>query len=153
MTCCLFGTMPISKPITDLSSHWSSVKHSNISNEDTVVFIPWWRHQMETFSALLALCAGNSHRWIPIKQASDAEFFFHLRLNKRLFNNGEAGYLRRHRAHYDAIVIQENGVEGNSVCISVVTMRQAFWSTLLQVTACLLFDSKLSLVPSYPWIR
>ena len=21
---------------------------------------PWWRHQMETFSALLALCAGNS---------------------------------------------------------------------------------------------
>ena len=22
--------------------------------------IPWWRHQMETFSALLALCAGNS---------------------------------------------------------------------------------------------
>ena len=22
--------------------------------------ISWWRHQMETFSALLALCAGNS---------------------------------------------------------------------------------------------
>ena len=22
--------------------------------------IPWWRHQMETFSALLAICAGNS---------------------------------------------------------------------------------------------
>ena len=22
--------------------------------------LPWWRHQMETFSALLALCAGNS---------------------------------------------------------------------------------------------
>ena len=21
---------------------------------------PWWRHQMETFSALLAICAGNS---------------------------------------------------------------------------------------------
>ena len=21
---------------------------------------PWWRHQMKTFSALLALCAGNS---------------------------------------------------------------------------------------------
>ena len=35
---------------------------------------PWWRHQMEAFSALLALCAGNSpvtgeftgHRWIPL---------------------------------------------------------------------------------------
>ena len=23
-------------------------------------FNSWWRHQMETFSALLALCAGNS---------------------------------------------------------------------------------------------
>ena len=22
--------------------------------------LPWWRHQMETFSALLALCTGNS---------------------------------------------------------------------------------------------
>ena len=22
--------------------------------------LTWWRHQMETFSALLALCAGNS---------------------------------------------------------------------------------------------
>ena len=22
---------------------------------------PWWRHQIETFSPLLALCAGNSH--------------------------------------------------------------------------------------------
>ena len=22
--------------------------------------LPWWRHQMKTFSALLAICAGNS---------------------------------------------------------------------------------------------
>ena len=21
---------------------------------------PWWRHQMETFSALMAICVGNS---------------------------------------------------------------------------------------------
>ena len=44
---------------------------------------PWWRHQMETFSALLAFCVGNS-RWIPHTKASDAELyvFFDLRLNK-----------------------------------------------------------------------
>ena len=24
------------------------------------MLLPWWRHQMETFSALLAICAGNS---------------------------------------------------------------------------------------------
>ena len=28
------------------------------SRQDTIT--SWWRHQMETFSALLALCAGNS---------------------------------------------------------------------------------------------
>ena len=49
----------------------------------------WWRHQMGTFSALLAICAGNSPspRWIPRTKASDAElwcFFSDLRLNKRL---------------------------------------------------------------------
>ena len=26
----------------------------------THICVTWWRHQMETFSALLALCAGNS---------------------------------------------------------------------------------------------
>ena len=44
-----------------------------------------WRHQMETFSALLALCEG--HRWIPLTEASDArnfDAFFDLRLNKWL---------------------------------------------------------------------
>ena len=50
-------------------------------------FSTWWRHQMETLSALLALCAFSGHRWIPLTKASDAElwfFFFDLRLNKRL---------------------------------------------------------------------
>ena len=49
---------------------------------------PWWRHQMETFSALLALCAGNSpaigefSAQMPVRRAFDV--FFDLRLNKRL---------------------------------------------------------------------
>ena len=48
----------------------------------------WWRHQMETFSALLALCAGNSPVPVnsppqrPVTRSFDV--FFHLRLNKRL---------------------------------------------------------------------
>ena len=37
----------------------------------------WWRHQMEAFSALLAICAGNS----PVTRSFDV--FFDLRLNKR----------------------------------------------------------------------
>ena len=71
----------------------------------------WWRHQMETSSALLALCAGNftGHCWIPLIKASDTKlwFFFDLRLNKRWVNNREVGDLRRHRAHYDVTVMSQ----------------------------------------------
>ena len=48
----------------------------------------WWRHQMETFSALLAICAGNSPvpgefpTQRPVTQSFDV--FVDLRLNKRL---------------------------------------------------------------------
>ena len=69
----------------------------------------WWRHQMETFFALLALCAGNSPvpGEFPTQRPVTLRFdvFFDLRPNKRLSNNGEAVDLRRHRAHYDVIVM------------------------------------------------
>ena len=48
----------------------------------------WWRHQRETFSALLALCAGNSPvtgefpAQRPVTRSFD--IFFDLWLNKRL---------------------------------------------------------------------
>ena len=48
----------------------------------------WWRHQMETFSALLAFCAGNSpvNGEFPAQRPVTRTFdvFFDLRLNKRL---------------------------------------------------------------------
>ena len=48
----------------------------------------WWRHQMETFSALLANCAGNSPvpGEIPAQRPVTRSFvvFFDLRLNKWL---------------------------------------------------------------------
>ena len=59
---------------------------------------------METFSALLAICAGNSPvtgefpAKRPVSQSFDV--FFDLRLNKRLSD------LRRHRAHNDVIVMK-----------------------------------------------
>ena len=49
---------------------------------------PWWRHQMETFSALPALCVGNSPvigefpSQTLVTRSFDA--IFDLRLNKRL---------------------------------------------------------------------
>ena len=48
----------------------------------------WWRHQMETFSAILALCAGNSPFTgeFPAQRPVTHSFnvFLGLRLNKRL---------------------------------------------------------------------
>ena len=48
----------------------------------------WWRHQMGTFSALLAICAGNSpvHGEFPTQRPVTRGFdiFFDLSLNKRL---------------------------------------------------------------------
>ena len=51
-------------------------------------FITWWRHQMEPFSASLALCAGNSPvsgefpAQRPVTRSFDV--FFDVRVNKRL---------------------------------------------------------------------
>ena len=51
-------------------------------------YIPWWRHQRETFFALLALCEGNSPVTSefpaqgPVTRSFDV--LFDLRLNKRL---------------------------------------------------------------------
>ena len=64
---------------------------------------------MESFTALLALCVGNSPvtgefpTQRPVTQSLDD--FFDLRLNKRLSTNDEAGDLIRHRAHYDVILM------------------------------------------------
>ena len=51
-------------------------------------YIPWWSHQMETFSALLAICAWNSPAIgeFPAQRLVTQSFdiFFDLRLNTRL---------------------------------------------------------------------
>ena len=50
--------------------------------------VSWWRHQMETFAVLLALCAGNSTvtgEFLSQKAVTRSfDVFFDLRLNKRL---------------------------------------------------------------------
>ena len=67
----------------------------------------WWRHQMGTFSALLALCAGRP--WIPRTHKGQwrGALIFSLIcawINDWV-NNRETEDLRRHRAHYDVILI------------------------------------------------
>ena len=50
----------------------------------------------------------TGHRWIPLTKASNAELCCFLWSSPWIngwVNNRGAGYLRRHRAHYDAIVM------------------------------------------------
>ena len=51
-------------------------------------YVSWWRHQMGTFSAILAIYAGNSPGpgEFPAQRSVTRSFdvFFDLRLNKRL---------------------------------------------------------------------
>ena len=73
------------------------------------MWVPWWRHQMETVSALLAICAGNSPvpGEFPNKGQWRGALMFSLiwaRINGWV-NNHEAGDLRRHPTHCDVIVM------------------------------------------------
>ena len=89
----------------------------------------WWRHQMEAFSALLAFCAGNSP--VPVNSPHKGQwrraFMFSLiwTSTNGSVNNREAGDLRRHRAHYDVIVMCAHWLSCNSPrCLHVSALLQ-----------------------------
>ena len=78
----------------------------NIKDNNKDMHHSWWR-QMETFSALLALCEGNS----PVNSPHKSQWRGALMFSKICawingwVNNGKTGDLRRHRAHYDVTVM------------------------------------------------
>ena len=66
--------------------------------------LPWWRHQMETLSTLLAFCARNSP--VTGEFPTGALCFLWSAPEPRVEQtNGDTGNLRRHRAHYDVMVM------------------------------------------------
>ena len=70
----------------------------------------WWRHQMEIFSVLLALCAGNSP--VPVNSPHKGQWHGALMFSlicvwiNGWVNNRKAGDLRCHRGHYDVKVMK-----------------------------------------------
>ena len=65
---------------------------------------PWWRYQMETFSALLAFCAGKSPvtgQWRRTLMVSLICPWTNVWVHNR-----HAGDLRRHCSNYDVTVMQ-----------------------------------------------
>ena len=70
------------------------------------VFIdPWWRHQMETFPASLAFCAGNSP--VPSQSQWRGALLFSLicAWTNGWINNREAGDLSHHHVHHDVTIM------------------------------------------------
>ena len=85
---------------------------------------------METFSALLTLCAGPGEfpAQRPVTWTFDISLIYAC-INDWV-NNREAGYLRRHRGHYDVIVMGHQGKTKNRrpvftqylICIILIEM-------------------------------
>ena len=76
------------------------------TNPESYQKTTWWRHQMETFSAQLALCefpVNSPHKgqWRGALMFS----FICVWINDWV-NNREAGDLRRYSGHYDVIVMK-----------------------------------------------
>ena len=92
--------------------------------------IPWWRHQMDTFSTLQAICVGNSPvpGELPTQRPVTGALMFSLICTriKGWVNNREAGDLRRHRANYDVLTMS----------LSDASMRQWTGSSLVYATKC-----------------
>ena len=80
-------------------------------SEELSLLSTWWRHQMETFSALLALCAVNSPATVnsPHKGEWRRALMFYLNCAwiNGWVNNRDADDLRRHPAHHDVIVMHK----------------------------------------------
>ena len=84
--------------VVPVSSTWVATVHISREPKNTRIWrcqchtstftrgFSWWRHQMETFSALLAICARNSpvSGEFPAKRPVTRSFDIDLRLNKRL---------------------------------------------------------------------
>ena len=66
---------------------------------------PVWRHQMESFSASLALCAGNPPATGEFPSQRPLTWCFAVSLICAWTSNRDAGNLGRHRAHYDVTVM------------------------------------------------
>ena len=75
------------------SNHQFHTKRNNRQGHN----YSWWRHEMETFSALLAICPvpGEFHAQRPVTRSFDV-FFICVWINGWV-SNREAGDLRRHR--------------------------------------------------------
>ena len=97
--------------------------------------VTWWRHQMEPFSALLAIERGNHRSPVnsPHKGQRRGTLMFSLIcvwINGWV-NNRKAGGLRRYRAHYDFIVMHRWIDKGSKVDLVLILKLNGVYVTSL----------------------
>ena len=89
----------------------------------TIIIVEPRHHMMTSSNGNIFRVTGHlcgeftGPRWVPAQKPVTRSFdvFFDLRPNKRLGKNGEAGDLRRHRGHYDVIVMRRTAPNGKLV--------------------------------------
>ena len=114
----------------------------------------WWRHQMETFSALLAICAGNSPvtgefpTQRPVMRSFDVFFDLcpHERLSKQSWGwwfGTLSSQLWRHRNGYSEVCLNNL----NGLCF------MAFRSISCYTRKCMVFYlAPVQFIPGERWI-
>ena len=111
--------------------------------------IPWWRHQMETFSVLLAICAGNSlvpgefPAQRPVTRSFDV--FFDLHPNKQLSKQWWGWWFEMPSVHYDVTIM---------TCIQRTLLIILWWTNALLFffwkTSVILLRPECILITSIP---
>ena len=103
---------------------------SNGINTRQSISFSLWRHRMETFSALLALCTPNSPVTGEFLSQRPVTRSFGVSLictsTSGGVNNQDTSYYRRHRAHYDVIVtllLKSSGSRSQNIRHIVVTVE------------------------------
>ena len=106
-----FNSFLKNKPIFWTTSLGEGPARGIMGQKESRWIITWWRHQMKTFSASLALCGGIHRSSVnsPHKGQWRGALMFSLicAWMNGWVNNRETGDLRRHRAHYDVIVMKK----------------------------------------------
>ena len=116
--------------------------------QSKMIQITWWCHQMETFSVLLAFVQGI-HRWMNSPHKGQWCRALMFSLSFLWVNNGEAGDLGHHCAHYDVIVM--NVSPGDAIWHHG-TLSVAIFVTVTQV----LFSRYNAIIPAKPcgiWLQ
>ena len=113
-------------------NHMSQIALTNIFwSCEAAAASPWWRYQWEHFPRYWPFVRGI-HRW-PVDSRHKGQwralmFSWICTWTNGWANNRDAGDLRRHRAHYDVIVMPLRNV--------IVTMCRRFSSFILIMYLC-----------------